>query len=97
LEEKSNESVDIYDKPKTINKLILEANNDFVILVDLILSTGYTGVEDNYRIREKLNDIIHQIRKTQDFIIKIKSKSKIKKDCYLVTSVSSKQDNNVNR
>jgi hypothetical protein len=63
-------------KVKSILSLLKEIQKEYSILSELIIDTGFTGVEDNFRLREKLNDIIHQIRRTQDFVIKVKTKSK---------------------
>jgi hypothetical protein len=46
-----------------------------LILLSLISETGYTGIEDNYKIREGLNKLIFEIRRIQDLILKIKTKS----------------------
>jgi hypothetical protein len=77
LEEDSIDYNDI-NKPKTIKKLLAEVNNEFIILSDLILTTGYTGIQDNYKIRQKLNAIIYDVRKAQDLVIKIRSTTKNK-------------------
>jgi hypothetical protein len=64
------------NKPKTIKKLIFEISSEMMTLSDLVLSTGFTDVDDNFRLRQKLNDIIHLIRKTQDFALKVKNSNK---------------------
>jgi hypothetical protein len=61
---------------KSIVSLLKEINDEYITLSELVVDTGFTGVEDNFRLREKLNDIIHFIRKTQDFVIKVKNKNK---------------------
>jgi NADH:ubiquinone oxidoreductase subunit C len=66
------------NKPKTIRKMLTELNDEFMILSDLIITTGYTGVQDNYKIRQKLNAIIYDVRKAQDLMIKIRSSTKNK-------------------
>jgi hypothetical protein len=58
--------------------MLTELNEEFMILSDLILTTGYTGVQDNYKIRQKLNAIIYDVRKAQDLMIKIRSTTKNK-------------------
>jgi hypothetical protein len=64
-------------KPKSIIKLISEINSEFLTLSELILDTGYTGIQDNYKIRQRLNNIVHELRKSQDLVIKIRSSNKV--------------------
>jgi hypothetical protein len=64
------------DSVKSIVSLLKEIHDEYIILSELVVDTGFTGIEDNFRLREKLNDIIHYIRKSQDFVIKVKSKNK---------------------
>jgi tetrahydromethanopterin S-methyltransferase subunit A len=61
---------------KSVISLLKEINDEYITLSELIVDTGFTGVEDNFRLREKLNDIIYQIRKTVNFVIKVKNKNK---------------------
>jgi hypothetical protein len=53
---------------------VIIRKEDFILL-NLISETGFTGIEDNYRIRESLNKLIFEIRRVQDFVIKIKSRN----------------------
>jgi hypothetical protein len=62
-------------KPRTTKLLLVDIRKEYYILLNLIIETGFTGIEDNYRIRESLNKLIFEIRKIQDFVIKIKSKN----------------------
>jgi hypothetical protein len=62
---------------KSTKDLIIEILEEYKILFNLLNSNGFTGVDDNYRIRLMLNKIIHEIRRVQDFMIKLSSKSKI--------------------
>jgi hypothetical protein len=80
-DEKKNDE-EIVIKPKTIKRLVADISSEFILLIDLILGTGYTGLDENYKIRQKLNLLIYDIRKAQDVMIKIKSsnKNKNKKD-----------------
>jgi hypothetical protein len=64
------------NKVKSLLSLLKEIQDEYAILSELIVSTGFTGVEDNFRIREGLNTIIHQIRRAQDYVIKVKVKLK---------------------
>jgi hypothetical protein len=62
-------------KPRTTKLLLNDIRKEYCILLNLIIETGFTGIEDNYRIRESLNKLIFEIRKIQDFVIKIKNKN----------------------
>jgi hypothetical protein len=62
-------------KPKSTKVLLNDIRKEYCILLNLINETGFTGIEDNYRIRESLNKLIFEIRKIQDFVIKIKNKN----------------------
>jgi hypothetical protein len=62
---------------KSTKELVIEILEEYKILFSLLNSNGFTGVDDNYRIRLMLNKIIHEIRRVQDFMIKLSSKSKI--------------------
>jgi hypothetical protein len=62
-------------KPRTTKLLLGDIRKEYCILLNLIVETGFTGIEDNYRIRESLNKLIFEIRKIQDFVIKIKNKN----------------------
>jgi ATP-dependent helicase/DNAse subunit B len=75
--------------------LAIDILEEYKIFYNLFSSSGFTGVEDNYKIREMLNKIIYEIRRMQDFMIKTNTKSKIanaiskklkKKDCSEGTS-----------
>jgi hypothetical protein len=57
--------------------LAVEILEEYKIFFNLFSSNGFTGVEDNYKIREMLNKIIYEIRRMQDFMIKTNTKSKI--------------------
>jgi hypothetical protein len=61
---------------KSLVSLLKEINEEYIVLSELIVSTGFTGVEDNFKIRERLNIIVYQIRRAQDLLIKIKSRVK---------------------
>jgi hypothetical protein len=61
---------------KSLVSLLREINDEYIILSELIVSAGFTGVEDNFKIRERLNIIVYQIRRAQDLLIKIKSRVK---------------------
>jgi hypothetical protein len=56
-------------KPRTTKVLLNDIRKEYCILLNLINETGFTGIEDNYRIRESLNKLIFEIRKIQDFVI----------------------------
>jgi hypothetical protein len=62
-------------QPRTTKLLLGDIRKEYCILLNLIVETGFTGIEDNYRIRESLNKLIFEIRKIQDFVIKIKKKN----------------------
>jgi hypothetical protein len=62
-------------QPRTTKVLLNDIRKEYCILLNLIVETGFTGIEDNYRIRESLNKLIFEIRKIQDFVIKIKKKN----------------------
>jgi hypothetical protein len=62
-------------KPRSTKLLLGNIRKEYCILLNLIIETGFTGIEDNYRIRESLNKLIFEIRKIQDFVIKIKNKN----------------------
>jgi hypothetical protein len=62
-------------QPRTTKILLNDIRKEYCILLNLIVETGFTGIEDNYRIRESLNKLIFEIRKIQDFVIKIKKKN----------------------
>jgi hypothetical protein len=62
-------------KPRSTKLLLNDIRKEYCILLNLIIETGFTGIEDNYRIRESLNKLIFEIRKIQDFVIKIKNKN----------------------
>jgi hypothetical protein len=62
---------------KSTKELVIEILEEYKVLFNLLNSNGFTGVDDNYRIRLMLNKIIHEIRRVQDFMIKISNKSKI--------------------
>jgi hypothetical protein len=57
--------------------LAVEILEEYKIFFNLFSSNGFTGVEDNYKIREMLNKIIYEIRRMQDFMIKTNTKSKV--------------------
>jgi hypothetical protein len=71
---KTNSQTKDNNKVKSVLSLVKEIHDEYSILSELILENGYTGVEDNFKIREKLNVIIYQIRRAQDFVIKVKNK-----------------------
>jgi hypothetical protein len=62
---------------KSTKELAIDILEEYKVLFNLFNSNGFTGVDDNYKIRLMLNKIIHEIRRVQDFMIKINSKSKI--------------------
>jgi hypothetical protein len=62
---------------KSTKELVIDILEEYKVLFNLFNSNGFTGVDDNYRIRLMLNKIIHEIRRVQDFMIKINNKSKI--------------------
>jgi hypothetical protein len=62
-------------QPRTTKILLNDIRKEYCILLNLIVEIGFTGIEDNYRIRESLNKLIFEIRKIQDFVIKIKKKN----------------------
>jgi hypothetical protein len=61
-------------KPRTTKLLLNDIRKEYCILLNLIIETGFTGIESNYRIRESLNKLIFEIRRIQDLVIKIKGK-----------------------
>jgi hypothetical protein len=92
-------------QPKSTKDLVIDILEEYKILFNLLHSSGFTGVEDNYKIRQMLNKIIFEIRRIQDFMIKTNTKSKISNaitkklkgskksdDCYEVTSRSKVDD-----
>jgi uncharacterized protein YehS (DUF1456 family) len=62
-------------KYKTTKELATDVLDEYKVLCNLLTEAGFTGIEDNFRIREKLNGLIHEMRKIQDLLIKIKAKS----------------------
>jgi hypothetical protein len=62
---------------KSTRDLAVEVLEEYKIFFNLFSSNGFTGVEDNYKIREMLNKIIFEIRRMQDFMIKTNTKSKV--------------------
>jgi len=76
LSKETNSNIPDAISIKSIISLLKEINEEYIILSELVVNTGFTGVDDNFRLREKLNDIVYQIRKTQNLVIKIKNKNK---------------------
>ncbi|MCS7318255.1 MAG: hypothetical protein NZZ41_08135, partial [Candidatus Dojkabacteria bacterium] len=64
-------------KPKSIKELISQIYEEYKILYSLITESHYIKIEDVIKTREQLNKVIYEIRKTQNFLIKIKMKSDI--------------------
>jgi len=64
-------------QPRSTKDLAIDILEEYKIFYNLFSSNGFTGIEDNYRIREMINKIIFEIRKMQDFMIKTNSKSKV--------------------
>jgi hypothetical protein len=62
---------------RSTRDLAVEVLEEYKIFFNLFSSNGFTGVEDNYKIREMLNKIIFEIRRMQDFMIKTNAKSKV--------------------
>jgi tryptophan synthase alpha subunit len=65
-------------QPKSTKDLALEVIEEYKIFFNLLSSNGFTGIEDNYKVREMLNRIICEIRKMQDFMIKVSAKNTMK-------------------
>jgi hypothetical protein len=63
--------------PKSTKDLAIDILEEYKIFYNLFSSSGFTGIEDNYKIREMLNKIIYEIRRMQDFMIKTNTKSKV--------------------
>jgi hypothetical protein len=62
---------------RSTKDLAIDVLEEYKIFYNLFSSNGFTGVEDNYKIREMLNKLIYEIRKMQDFMIKTNTKSKV--------------------
>jgi hypothetical protein len=80
---------------KSTKDLAIDVLEEYKIFYNLLDSNGFTGVDDNYKIRQMINKIIYEIRRMQDFLIKTNTKSKVanaitkklkKKDCCEATS-----------
>jgi hypothetical protein len=91
-------------QPKSTKDLAIDVLEEYKIFYNLLNSNGFTGVDDNYKIRQMINKIIFEIRRMQDFLIKTNTKSKVanaitkklkgskKDDCYEVISRSKTDD-----
>jgi hypothetical protein len=64
-------------QPKSTKDLAVDILEEYKIFYNLLHSSGFTGVDDNYKIRQMLNKIIYEIRRMQDFMIKTNTKSKV--------------------
>jgi hypothetical protein len=64
-------------QPRSTKDLAIDILEEYKIFYNLFSSSGFTGIEDNYKIREMLNKIIFEIRRMQDFMIKTNTKSKV--------------------